>query len=104
MKLAETESPFLKLIFLGWSFYILKASNLPLSLINYYYGIKFWLLIPENFLAAYSLEVTGAQLLRPRVFITWDSSFWDKQFYDATIFVGVWSNSFGPTAGFSKDR
>ena len=73
-------------------------------MISYYYGIPFWLLIAVNFLAAYSLEVTGAQLLRPRVFITWDSSFWDRQFYDATIFVGVWSNSLGPAAGFSKDR
>ena len=80
MKLAETESQFFKWIFLEWGFYILKISALRLSFINDYYGIP--LLNVVNFLAAYSLEVTGAQLLRPLVF--WDSSFWDRQFYDAT--------------------
>jgi len=62
---------------------------LPLSLINDYFGIPFWLLSAVNFRAPYSLEVTGAQLLRSRVFVAWDSSFWDRQFYDATIFAGV---------------
>jgi hypothetical protein len=70
-----SKGTFLKWIFFGLSFYILKASTLTLSLINDYYGIPFWLLGAVNFRAAYSLEVTGAQLLRPRGFITWDSSF-----------------------------